>query len=35
MFLISSLTDGCEVRKQDGENVVAIHKNIGSPSWKS
>ncbi|MBF0481233.1 MAG: ATP-binding protein [Desulfovibrionaceae bacterium] len=35
MFLISSLADGCEVRRNGGENVVAIHKNIGSPSWKN
>ena len=35
MYLISSLADGCEVRRHGGENVVAIHKNIGRPSWKS
>jgi len=35
MFLISSLADSCEVRRHGGENVVAIHKKIGSPLWKS
>jgi anti-sigma regulatory factor (Ser/Thr protein kinase) len=35
MFLISSLTDKCEVRRNDGENVVSIHKQIGKSSWKN
>ncbi len=35
MFIISMLSDSCEVRKLRGENILFIHKDIGRPQWKS
>ncbi len=35
MFIISMLSDTCEVRKRRGENILFIHKEIGQQQWKS
>ena len=35
MFIISMLSDSCEVREEGGENIISIHKDIGKQLWKS
>jgi len=35
LFIISRLSDAVAVRTEGKENIVAIHKHIGRPAWKS
>jgi len=35
LYIMCMLANSCQVRHQDGENVVFIHKDIGQSRWKS
>lgn len=35
MFIISRLSNSCEVRQEAGENIIFIHKDMGKSQWKS
>ena len=35
LYIMRMLASDCQVRRQNGENVVFIHKDIGAPRWKT
>lgn len=35
LFIISMLSDAVEIRTNGGENILAIHKQIGKNAWKT
>jgi len=35
LYIMRMLSTHCRVHKRDGENVVFIHKDIGTTRWKS
>jgi serine/threonine-protein kinase RsbW len=35
LYIMRMLASDCQVRRENGENVVFIHKDIGAPRWKT
>lgn len=35
LYIMRMLASQCQVRRENGENVVFIHKDIGAPQWIS
>ena len=35
LYIMCTLASSCQLSRQDGENVVFIHKDIGQSRWKS
>ena len=35
LYIMRMLASDCQVRRDNGENVVFIHKDIGAPRWKT
>ena len=35
LYIMRMLANDCQVRRENGENVVFIHKDIGAPRWKT
>ena len=35
LYIMRMLASQCQVRRENGENVVFIHKDIGAPRWKT
>ena len=34
LYIMRMLANDCQVRRENGENVVFIHKDLGAPRWK-